>query len=233
MASQAGFSIQCSFPNGHEIPKSEVDAWELKAARRSLLNLKSLLKEQVMLDLLAEQIKEGDAYFKTLIAQSNGKFKEARVDISAKGIKASQFLQWFKNVDNKDTPEQAQQFFTEVMAPAHPEHYALGPYPIGIVETIGEHICRVRVDNKLEIPQWVKDYGDSSFPIKFPVTGLLDDDTIFFYGYQEARETEDGCDFRFRIIFPAASPQVLFDEHTEHLAIEFRHWIAAASKGDK
>ncbi|KAK1039261.1 hypothetical protein LTR74_018760, partial [Friedmanniomyces endolithicus] len=44
----------------------------------------------------------------------------------------------------------------------------------------------------------------------------------------ELRDTDDGCDFRIRIIFPAAAPPVLFDEHAEHLAIEFRSWIATA-----
>ncbi|MCJ1431956.1 hypothetical protein MMC27_001312 [Xylographa pallens] len=160
--------------------------------------------------------------------QSNRQFKESRVDLSTKGVKASHFLECFKNVDSKDTPEQCQRFFLDIMAPAHPEHYALGPYPIGIVETIGQHMCRVRVDNKVEVPEWVKEYGDSTFPTKLLVAGYLDDGTIFFYGYQEIRDVEDGCDFRFRIIFPAASPQILFDEHTEHLAIEFQHWIAAA-----
>ena len=180
-----------------------------------------------MLDLLAKQIEEGDTYFKGLIAKSNGQFMESRVDFRAKGITSSQFLEWFKTIDAKETPDGIRRFYLDVMAPAHPEHYALGPYPIGIVETIGQHICRVRIDNVVEVPDFVREYADSTYDKKLPVTCYLDDGTVFFYGLQEIRDTENGCDFRIRIIFPAASPQILFDEHTEHLAIEFRSWIAA------
>ena len=228
MGPRSKVPLQCSLPNGRNISTGEVDAWELKAARRGLQNLKTLLEGQPMLDLLAKQIEEGDTYFKGLIVKSKGQFKESRVDFMAKGITSSQFLDWFKLIDVKETADGKRRFYLDVMAPAHPEHYALGPYPIGIVETIGQHICRVRIDNIVEVPEFVRDYGDSTFDKKLPVTCYLDDGTIFFYGFQELRDTEDGCNFRFRIIFPAASPQILFDEHTEHLAIEFRSWIAAA-----
>ena len=181
-----------------------------------------------MLDLLAKQIEEGDTYFKGLVAKSNGQFKESRVDVKVKGITSAQFLEWFRVVDAKETPEGIRRFYLEIMAPAHPEHYSLGPYPIGIVETIGQHVCRVRIDNVIDVPDFVRGYGDPKYDTKLPVTCYLDDGTVFFYGFQEIRDTEDGCDFRIRIIFPAASPQVLFDEHTEHLAIEFRSWITAA-----
>lgn len=221
-------AVQCSLPDGRDLPVGEVDAWELKAARRTLQNLKTLLGGQTMLDILAPQIEEGDAFFKELVAKSNGQFKESRVDFKAKGLKSTQFPEWFKIVDTKETPEGIRRFYLDVMAPAHPEHYALGPYPIGIVETIGQHLCRVRLDNTVEVPDFVQAYGDSTYPIKLPVTGYLDDGTIFLHGFQELRDTEDGCEFRIRILFPAASPQVLFDEHTEHLAIEFRSWISAA-----
>lgn len=228
MASQKGFSVECSLPNGKAVSTGEVDAWELKAAQRGLQNLKTLLEGQPILDLLAKQMEEGDIYFKGLIAKSNGQFKESRVDFKAKGITSSQFIEWFKVVDTKETPEGIRRFYLEIMAPAHPEHYALGPYPIGIVETIGQHICRVRMDNVVEVPDFVQEYGDPTFEKKLPVTCYLDDGTLFFYGFQELRDSADGCDFRFRILFPAASPQILFDEHTEHLAIEFRSWITAA-----
>ena len=229
MASRPEFSLQCSLPNGRNLPTSKIDAWELKAARRGLQNLKTLLEGQPMLDLLAKQIEEGDAYFRDIIVRSNSQFKESRVDFKANGITSSQFLEWFRLIDAKETPEGIRHLYLDIMAPAHPEHYALGPYPIGIVETIGQHICRVRIDTTVEVPQFVREYGDPAYDKKLPVTCYLDDGTIFFYGFQEIRDTEDGCDFRIRIIFPAQSPQILFDEHTEHLAIEFRSFIAATS----
>ena len=233
MASRSGFSLKCSLPTGKVLSPSDVDGWELKAARRALQNFKTLLEGQAMLDLLAEQIKEGDAYFKDIIAKSKGQFKESRIDFTANGLTSSQFLEWFAVIGGRQTTEGRRQFFLDTMAPAHPEHYALGPYPMGIVETIGHHICRVKVDNTVEVPDFVKAYGDDSFGKKLPVTGFLDDGTLFFYGFQELRDTDNGCDLRFRIIFPAAAPQALFDEHTEHLAIEFRSWITTASKSQQ
>lgn len=229
MASRSGFSLECSLPNGEVRSNNEVDAWELKAAQRGLANLKALLEGQPMLDLLAEQIKEGDRYFKSLVEASNGQFKEARVDLKAKGLTTSQFTEYlFGNMGAAQTTEARRSLYLDIMAPAHPEHYCIGPYQMGIVETIGGHICRVRVDAEAELPDFVWQYGDPSYETKLPVTGYLDDGTAFFYGLQELHDTAEGCDFRFRILFPAASPQLLIDEHTEHLAIEFRHWIGAA-----
>lgn len=230
MTSQSGISLQCSLPDGRNLSSGEIDAWELRAARRGLLNLKTLLQGQPMLDLLAEQIQAGDLYFKDLIAKSNGQFNESRIDFGIEGISSSQFLAWFKSnmVEANTTPDGLRRYYLDMMAPAHPEHYSLGPYPMGVVETIGEQVCRVRIDTSADVPQLVRDYGDASFDKKLPVTCYLDDGTTFFYGFQELRDTETGFDFRIRIIFPAASPQILFDEHTEHLAIEFRSWIVAA-----
>lgn len=230
MDTQSSISPQCSLASGRKLATSEIDAWELKVARRALQNLKTLIGNQQMLDLLDKQIQEGDKYFKGLIAESKGRFKESRVDFKANGLKSYQFLELFKIVDTKETSDGIRRFYLDVMAPAHPEHYALGPYPIGIVETIGEHICRARLDNTVEVPEFVKAYGDPSYDTKLPVTCYLDDGTVFFYGFQEIRNTEEGCEFRIRIIFPAAAPQILFDEHTEHLAIEWRSWIALAMK---
>ncbi|KAK4888333.1 hypothetical protein LTR49_028855 [Elasticomyces elasticus] len=230
MSTPPGLSLECSLPTGQVLSPSELDAWELKAARRGLLNLKTLLEGERMLELLADQIAEGDAYFKGLLTESKGQFKESRIDFKAKGMKSAQFLAWFEKIGGRQTTEGRREFFLETMAPAHPEHYSLGPYPMGVIETIGQHICRVRVDARVEVPDFVRAYGDDSYPTKMPVTGFLDDGTLFFYGLQELRDSEDGCDYRFRIIFPAAAPQVLFDEHTEHLAIEFGHWITTAAQ---
>ena len=214
--------------NGRNISNSEIDAWELRVARRGLGNLKTLLEGQPMLDLLAKQIEEGDAYFKSIIAKSDGHFKESRVDFSAKGITSSQFVEWFTGGHAEATSQGTRRTYLDIMAPAHPEHYSLGPYPLGIVETIGQHICRVRIEMTAEVPDLVLEYGDPAFDKKLAVTCSLDDGTLFFYGFQEFQDTDDGFDLRMRIIFPAASPQILFDEHNEHLAIEFRSFITAA-----
>lgn len=234
MAPPPGFSLECSLPTGRPVSTEERSAWELKAARRALQNLKTLIDEQTMLKLLDTQIEAGDHYFKQLIQESHGQFKESRVDFHAKGLTSTQFLAWFGALAAHDgTTHGRRSLYLDLMAPAHPEHYALGPYFIGNVETIGRHMCRIQMDIQEEVPDFVKAYGDPAYPIKLANTGLLDDGTAILYGFQELRDVDDGCDFRTRILFPAASPQILFDEHTEHLAIEFGHWIVAASESPK
>lgn len=113
------------------------------------------------------------------------------------------------------------------MAPAHPEHYALPPGGVGIVESIGEHIACVRMDAAAPLPEFVLAYGKPESK-KLGGTAFLDDDTLFFYAMQEVRETGDGCQIVMRILFPAAAPRLLFDEHTQHLAVEFRSFVRGA-----
>lgn len=78
-----------------------------------------------------------------------------------------------------------------------------------------------------EVLDLVLEYGDPAYNIKLVVTWSLEDRTAFFYSFQEFPD-KDGLNLRIRIIFPAASPQILFDEHNEHLAIEFKSFINAA-----
>lgn len=47
-----------------------------------------------MLDLLAKQIEEADAYYKTLVFASNVQYKESRIDPKVKGITSAHFLAW-------------------------------------------------------------------------------------------------------------------------------------------
>jgi len=227
MSSPPGLSLAYSYPDGRTVGDHDIDAWELKASRRALRNLKTLLAGQSMLDLLAKQIEEADAYFKTIIAKSNGEYKESRIDLSVKGVTAAQFLGWFGQwMKDLSIPEQRQNLFLNTMVPAHPEHYALPPYP-GIVETIGGHVARIHIRVDLKIPEFVTAYADPSYK-QMPATGCLEDGSVLFYILQEVRDSEDGCEFRLRLLFPVAAPQIFFDEHAEHLAIEYRSFVTAA-----
>lgn len=230
MASPQGLSIECCHPNGQAITSGEIDAWELKAARRALRNLKTLLEGQPMLDLIDKQMQEADNYYRDLIAKSNKKFKESRIDLKAHGLTSAQFLEWFREwINDVKTPEGKRRVFLNDIAPAHPEHYAIPPYPAGIIETIGGHVGRVRIEPGATLPDFVnEEYGDPTYRTKLTGTAYLDDGSLFFHLFQELRDSEDGCDFRLRILYPAASPQSLLDEHSEHLAVEFRSFLTAA-----
>ncbi|CAM0138673.1 hypothetical protein VKS41_008404 [Umbelopsis sp. WA50703] len=228
MSSPPALSLEYSWPNGQTVENNEVDSWELKASRRALRNLKSLLAGQPMLDLLQYQIEVADAYYKDIIAKSNGQYRESRIDLKAKGITFVQFMEWWKVwMVELQKPDIKQKVFFDTMVPAHPEHYALPPYNSGIVETIGEHIARVHIQPCVNPPDFVREYGDPTYQ-HLPAVGTLNDGSILFYILQEIRDSEEGCDFRLRLLFPDAAPQVFFDEHAEHLAVEFRSFINTA-----
>jgi hypothetical protein len=228
MSPQPSLLLEYSWPDGKVINASDVDTWELKASRRALKNLKTLLAGQAMLDLLKPAIEEADIYYKDIIDRSNGEYKESRIDLKAKGLKVADFMDWWKEwmADLQD-PTIKQKTFLETMVPAHPEHYALPSYPSGIVETIGEHIARVQIKPIFDPPAFVRAYGDPSYQ-PLSAIGTLDDGSILFYILQELRDCEDGSEFRLRLLFPAAAPAVFFDEHAEHLAVEFRSFITSA-----
>jgi hypothetical protein len=204
-----------------------VDAWELKAARRALTNLKTLLHGEPMLALLQEQIDEADRYYTSLIAASDGQFRECRVDITAAGLTATDFLQWFMQSVAMDPRASAIEF----MYPAHPEHYVLLPDP-AIVEVIGGHPVRLRMDpifDAAQLPAAVSRLADESFPLKLMMAVMLKDGSHFGYVLHELRDTATGCDIILRAMFPAAAPDHLVAGHSEHFSVEFRNWLRAAA----
>ena len=206
------------------VQESSVDEWELKASRRALWNLKFLLHGQPMHDLLAEQMEAGDKYFTSLIEASDGKFRECRVDIAVQGLTAEQFVTWFLGAMKMDKRALAERTY-----PAHPEHYAL---PLGArlggVELIGGHIARMFVEIGA-VPPDVAGLADPDYPTTIPMTFTLADGTVFCHCLHQLRGTDDGCDILLRVMFPAASPDQMLAEHSEHFTIEFRNWLRAAA----
>ena len=188
------------------------------------MNIRTLLWQQPMLDLIMPQIEASDKYYKDIVQKSNGKFRECRTDLFVTGIFTTHLmtsgLGWM-GMDKKDLA-------MKVLLPAHPEHYVVPPYDIGIVEVIGEYMARLRIIVTEDVPSWVLSFGDHQYPLNMmnkPTIGELDDGTILFYLLPEFHQTERGCDIILRLLFPAAAPQVFFDEYAEHLAIEFRNGL--------
>ncbi|CAI7600938.1 unnamed protein product [Penicillium glandicola] len=62
--------------NGVSTSEADVDNLELQACYRALDNLRNLLFQAPMLDLLKDQIEEGNRYFESLIRASRGEFRE-------------------------------------------------------------------------------------------------------------------------------------------------------------
>ncbi|KAI1084723.1 hypothetical protein F5B20DRAFT_522981 [Whalleya microplaca] len=234
MTTCSELEIDC-YVRGRHVTSSQVDSFELNAARRAMKNLKSLLGGQKMYDLIRQQVEEGDAYYKDIIAKSNGQWRECRTDMHVKGITATQVQENRKrhivsmtgesqSLDDKNAAGLG------MILPAHPEHYLVPLYDEGIVEVIGEHMARVRIKAFTEVPSFVMEYSDPAYPFKKPTIGELEDGTALFYILHEFRDTEDGCDLTLRLLFPTAAPEVWFEEHAQHLAIEFRSFLTTAYK---
>jgi hypothetical protein len=210
---------------GQTLDDTGIDAWELKAAKRALRNLKTLLAGQPMIDILADEIRQSDQFHKSLIAQSEGKYRESRTDLRVPGFRAQQLVDSMMRGFAKGFDVQ------ETLA-SHPEHYVLPPqYQQGMVETIGGLPTRFKVrpvPTADELPAAVAASADPAYPISMLGILYLDDDTPFAYAVHQLRDTDDACELALRIIYPAAAPDSMIQEHAEHLAIEFRAFVRQA-----
>jgi hypothetical protein len=209
------------------VGEDTVDAWELKAARRALMNLRTLLHGQPMLDLLKGQIEEANRYYSSIVAASEGQYRECRVDIVAEGLTATEFVGWFAESMAMDADIAA----IERTYPAHPEHY-LQPVDPGIVEVIGGRPANLRMEfvaDHADLPAGISQLAHPDYPFKLTMAVSLQDGTNFAYVLHELRDTSAGCDIILRVMWPAASPDDFFDEHSEHFSIEFRNWLHAAA----
>jgi hypothetical protein len=237
-AAVAAAEIEIQFQTAHG-PASEatVDAWELKAARRALNNLKTLLYGERMRQLLKEQMAESDARVKEIVAASNGVFRECRVDVTVKGLTATQFAEAISrtlaSLSKAATGTPAEQVErTTTLLSSHPEHYVLPPYTginPGIVETIGGHPTRLKTLPPDDLPAFVTSAESDSYPIKQPARVELDDGTVMGWLLHQYRDTEAGCEFILRVWWPAAAPDIFFEEHAQHFAVEFRNFIRMAA----
>ncbi|AGP59336.1 hypothetical protein [Streptomyces rapamycinicus] len=125
---------------GRTFDETEVDRWELKAARRALRNLKSVAGGQVMMDLLAGQIDAGDRYHKELVAASGGTFRESSTEFTVRGLSGTDLADWFAAQAGTGRFQDK-----SLLVNAHPEHYVEPPtYTGGMVETIGGHLTRFK-----------------------------------------------------------------------------------------
>lgn len=211
---------------GSTFDDSDVDRWELKASRRILRNLKELIAGDLMMDLLAEQVAAGDRFHRELIKKSDGRYRTSQAKLTVRGLSATELVNWFQSQVGTG------QFDDKLaLVSAHPEHYVEPPnYPAGMVETIGGHLTRFRVQVAGELPPAVNQHLASSYPMTLVTAVLtLDDGTPFAYCLHQARDTETGAELSVKIVYPAEAPDTMIDGHCEHLAIEFRSWIRNAA----
>lgn len=211
-----------------------VDEWELEAAKRTAFNLRSLLFEEKMLELLNEQLDESDERIKNYAAQAPDDFNYGRLTLTVKGMYSQELFSFIANMmaSTKESSEQVKEVMFKQIFVAHPEHYALGD---GNIETMGGlPTVTLPVMTKIEeAPDFVKEFVDDTYAVKAAGAGPLRDGTPFTYVLQQFRDTSEGMVADLMIWYPAGCPDIYVEEHLEHYAIEFRNGCRVAAQQKK
>jgi hypothetical protein len=209
--------------------EATVDAWELKAARRALMNLKMLLDGQPMLDLLKEEVEEADRQAKEILAASHGEFRECRVDVTVEGLSLDGYFRgmaaYMATITSGKAATSAEHSFSYA---AHPEHYAKLP-GIGLIETIGGRPTRMTGEMTTDLPDFVTATLDPAYINRGGTRVELADGTVWAWVLHQFRNTEHGCEMILRVWWPATAPEIYFEEHAQHFAVEFRNFIHMAA----
>ncbi|CAG8325437.1 unnamed protein product [Penicillium salamii] len=220
--------------NGESTSNSEIDKLELQACYRALGNLHSLLTQQSVLDLLSGQIDEGNTYFESLIAKSDGGFQECRTYFKVAGVSVRD-VQMITSRWLLCRP--AEELAARYVLPTHPEHYAamhgpgspLSSPPDWGVEMIGDHMAKLQYidleDRGQKIPRWMLMKRDYDYGMVEMLVAKLTSGSRFFYVMNEFMDFDGGCKVRLRTFFPSAAPWTLIKQHAQHLAIEFRNLL--------
>lgn len=208
-----------------------IDKWESAAAKRSSLNLRTLLGQGVMKELLADQLKESDELVRKYWANSNGEFNYGQCILNVNGIDSKTLLTEIRKLFLGATgkPEQVEQYLIDNLFPVHPEHYTVDNG--ANVETMGglPAFTKPVPCTPDQAPDFVKELVDSSYPLCSAGDGPLLDGTPFTYVLQQFRDTEEGMEANLIIWYPAGCPDVYVEEHVEHYAVEFRNGCLAAT----
>ncbi|WNG28272.1 hypothetical protein F0U62_32880 [Cystobacter fuscus] len=208
-----------------------VDDFELSHARRALARLKALLGRQGLLNLLAKEIEEGNAFLRGKAKMSNGEFKSATTVLAVRGIKAAQFVRWLEHNFSNES----------VLLAAEPEHYVIAPNPnftVTVVENLGPYICHVRLPAydkaaRLSAEGINELLPESEYPFRRLADLSLPDGTVVGRVLTQFGDTDQGFNANLTCYFPVACPEDIFEHHRQHLAVEFRNWIVAAAAAQR
>ena len=231
IGSDQGLNIRAATSDG-VVDDQGIDAWELKAARRALTNLRELLYGEPMRELLKSQVEQADALHRKYLAASDGKWREGQVTLTVTGLTVETFVTFLRTAFGAfdGSPDQLRQITESMLFPSHPEHYGMPPYR-GVIETMGGIPTRTKVQLIETPPDFVTACADASYPIRLAGQGRLEDDTPHSYVLQQFKDTADGLEANLRIWYPSACPAQYVDEHIEHYAVEFRNGARIAAAG--
>ena len=96
------------------------------------------------------------------------------------------------------------------------------------MENIGENINSFGITFQPPThPNVLKDVRQD-YPFKLSGFGHNDEGEISGYVLHQFKNTEDGFDADLGVYFPAAAPEDMFEQHRQHLVVEFTNWATFA-----
>ncbi|MFE6365798.1 hypothetical protein ACFVP3_38185 [Streptomyces sp. NPDC057806] len=210
-------------PTGPE----SIDDFELFYARRALSRFRARLGRQGLLDLLAADIDEGNAFLRASARDSGGTFTGGTTVLRTRGLRAGEFLSWMNTAFADEN----------VLLAAQPEHYVMvneADGTVNVVENIGPHICSFYLgDWAAEAMAWSADAPEllpqAEFPYKKATNLFLADGTIVGRVLIQFGDTEEGFTSNLTVYLPTSCGDDVLDHHLRHFAVEFRNWILAAA----
>lgn len=205
-----------------------IDGFELFCARRALDRFRRRMGRRGLLDLLAADIEEGNAFLRDHAHTSDGRFTAGTTVLAARGITSAVFLAWMEKAFAGDE---------HALLAAHPEHYVMAPGADGafhVVENIGPHVCSFYMGGwGTDAMAWAADAGEllpeSGFPHKMSSNLFLADGTVVGRALTQFGDTADGFTANLTVYVPATCPREVLEHHLRHYAVEFRNWIVAAA----
>lgn len=223
---QEATSVAVELVSGPTAPGGLAD-FELLHARQVLAQLKNLLGRQGLLSLLDSDIEKGNAFLREMAELSNGELRPTTIELTAKGIKAAQFLQWLGRAFDTESK----------LLAAEPDHYAMFFNPdstVTVVERLGLHASRVLLPAFDKAPNWVAETAnellpESEYPFRRIADITLADGTIVGRMLNQFGDTEEGFKANITAYFPTTCPEEHFEHHRQHIAVEFANWIRAAA----
>ncbi|MBM7438334.1 hypothetical protein [Streptomyces sp. HB132] len=220
-------SVAVTLVSGPAGPGSIAD-FELFYARRALDRFRARLGRRGLLDLLAEDIEEGNAFLRESARTSDGGFRGGTTVLTTRGLSAGEFLAWMEKAFAADE---------SALLAAHPEHYVMTPEADGsfnVVENIGPHVCSFYMGGwGTDAMAWAEDADEllpeSGFPHKMSSNLFLADGTVVGRALTQFGDTADGFTANLTVYVPTSCPEDVLEHHLRHYAVEFRNWITAAS----
>ncbi|GAB1218548.1 hypothetical protein ATERTT37_007807 [Aspergillus terreus] len=225
----AGFATQVTLgPTTSGI----AEEYELVFARRALSKIKARLGLEATERLLQPDIDESNAFWRQVLADNpTNEFRPARVELAINGLSMDEFLGWFRERCQNRVPW---------MPAAQPEHWVVvspaaaananadggsSPgYHEKVNENLGPWISRFFIT--FAPPSHACQLGEldaEAYPLQMTGYGRTDGGQINGYVLHQFRPHANsvGFDANLCIHFPAPAPEVLFEQHRQHLVVEF------------